>query len=288
MKKAIVNLVFALMGACVYSQNNVGIGTNNPDNNSLLELQAIDKGILIPRMSSSQRFNMVPALGLPQKGLLVFDNDSVMFFFWDGYLWKAITAGAFGPSGPTGKTGMTGVTGATGFQGITGPIGPSGPQGLQGTQGLQGVQGVTGPTGPAGGPPGPTGPTGIMNVQIFGAKSNSTAQICGTTYSLVPDLTLNLVLTDTARLHITTVGGIHLNGSAFGPTASIAVFCNNSIIPETNQYYMLEHSSWSIESLITYPPGMYDFDVRACTSGSSYCITTGSNSNTSLIIQVFH
>jgi hypothetical protein len=85
-----------------FGQNNVGIGTNTPDSNAILEMNATDKGILIPRMTSTQRNNMTPSLGLTQEGLLVYDNDSTKFFYWNGYSWQTFGSGAMGPQGPSG------------------------------------------------------------------------------------------------------------------------------------------------------------------------------------------
>jgi hypothetical protein len=100
--------IFVLFITCfiteIYAQNNVGIGTNSPDSKAILELQATDKGILIPRMTATQRNNMSATLGFTQKGLLVFDNDSTKFFYWNGSMWQTIGSGAIGPMGPAGSS----------------------------------------------------------------------------------------------------------------------------------------------------------------------------------------
>ncbi len=113
--------------AAVQAQN-VGIGTTTPDVNAILDLQSSDQGILIPRMSSAARNAMSPSLSMTQKGLLVFDNDSTLFFYWNGNSWQTFSSGGVGPMGPTGPTGAAGVTGPTGT-GIQGPTGPTGPTG---------------------------------------------------------------------------------------------------------------------------------------------------------------
>lgn len=147
------------------AQNNVGIGTNTPDPNAILELQTNNKGILIPRLTTTERNAMTPSLGMPQKGLMVFDNLLNIFYYWDGTAWLPIGSGSPGPTGPTGAAGATGHTGPTGagLQGPTGSTGPIGPTGNGvGIPGPTGAQGVTGATGAAGtaGLPGVTGPTG--------------------------------------------------------------------------------------------------------------------------------
>jgi hypothetical protein len=103
MKKILFTiLLFLLSYSWVFSQNHVGIGTSLPDTNAILDLQATNKGILIPRLSALQRNNMSPALGLNQKGLMVFDTDSTKFFYWNGYTWQTFGSGTMGPMGPTG------------------------------------------------------------------------------------------------------------------------------------------------------------------------------------------
>jgi len=81
--------------------NNTG---NLPDNSAMLDVSATDKGILIPRMSTSQR----TAIASPAKGLLVFDNDLSQFWYYNGVIWVALTTGVTGPTGATGPTGPAG------------------------------------------------------------------------------------------------------------------------------------------------------------------------------------
>jgi hypothetical protein len=95
----IILIVFLFVATSTFSQHNVGIGTNTPDSNAILEMKSTDKGILIPRMTSTQRNNMTPTLGINQKGLLVFDNDSSKFFYWNGIMWLTFQSGTQGPPG---------------------------------------------------------------------------------------------------------------------------------------------------------------------------------------------
>ncbi len=78
MKKSILGLMLGLFACCVHAQNNVGIGTPNPDPSAILELQASDKGILIPRMNAVQR----TSIATPKDGLMVYDTDSSCFFYY--------------------------------------------------------------------------------------------------------------------------------------------------------------------------------------------------------------
>lgn len=140
-------------------QPNMGVGTLTPDASALLELQANDMGLLIPRMTTSEKLGIAN----PATGLLVYDLDTQSFWYFDGTQWvEAI--GPQGPQGPAGPTGPQGVAGAIGQDGVTGPTGPTGPQGPPGQDGVIGVDGATGPTGPQG-LQGNTGPAGVTGAQ---------------------------------------------------------------------------------------------------------------------------
>ena len=156
--------VFTTQSVYLIAQSNVGIGTLTPDNSALLELDAIDKGFLITRVTTAQRL----AINTPARGLLVYDTDFDNFWFFDGTQWvQAI--GPQGPAGPQGVPGQDGVNGVDGV-GIVSTInngngtytfnysdgssfttsdltGPQGQQGIQGNPGQQGIQGVPGQAG---------------------------------------------------------------------------------------------------------------------------------------------
>ena len=62
-------------GTILRAQDNVGIGTANPDPSALLHLESTTKGFLAPRMTSAQR----DALQLPANGLLIFNVTQDMY-----------------------------------------------------------------------------------------------------------------------------------------------------------------------------------------------------------------
>ncbi|PKP24778.1 MAG: hypothetical protein CVU03_10900 [Bacteroidetes bacterium HGW-Bacteroidetes-2] len=66
----------------------VGIGTTNPDNSSMLDIQTTSKGILIPRMTSIDR----TGISAPANGLLVFDTTTQSFWFYKGS-WTELSEG---------------------------------------------------------------------------------------------------------------------------------------------------------------------------------------------------
>jgi trimeric autotransporter adhesin len=70
-----------------YSQS-VGIGTNTPNINAMLDITSNSKGILIPRTSSITRIT-IPSV----KGLLLYDTTTNSFWFADGNTWNEIPNG---------------------------------------------------------------------------------------------------------------------------------------------------------------------------------------------------
>ncbi len=72
-----------------FSQNNVGINNSNPDPSAALDIAATDMGLLIPRMTTSERINITS----PANGLLVFDTDTRSFWYYDSNAstWKIIS-----------------------------------------------------------------------------------------------------------------------------------------------------------------------------------------------------
>jgi hypothetical protein len=101
---------------------------NSPDPSAALDVSSDSKGILIPRMTASERI----AISAPAQGLLVYQTDGTEgFWFFDGATWVQ----SIGQTGATGATGPAGATGATGPQGPEGPAGATGPPGATGPQG---------------------------------------------------------------------------------------------------------------------------------------------------------
>ncbi len=61
------------------------------DNSAMLDVAATSQGILLPRMTSSQR----TAISSPAAGLLVYQTDGTIgFYFYDGSFWKSLSTPA--------------------------------------------------------------------------------------------------------------------------------------------------------------------------------------------------
>ena len=229
-------LFFALLlgASAVKAQNqNVGVGTLTPDPTSLLDLLSTSKGLLVPRMTAAQRL----AINNPANSLLVFDTDSMCYFFYKAPAasWVSICGG---PNGPTGPTGATGAMGPTGPAGATGPTGA-------GAAGPTGPAGATGATGPAGGPTGPTGPAGERITLSEVSYYASTGATYGTFIS-VANYYLNFsdITNSTVTMRLTGVAGLGGNPISSMATGRIRVTVNNNPV-------------WTSGFIIT-PSGPYD------------------------------
>lgn len=79
--------LFALLlfgSICALAQ--VGIGTSAPHSSAVLEVQSTQKGLLIPRMSSTDR----DAITSPATGLLIFNSTTSSFQYFTGAAWAEI------------------------------------------------------------------------------------------------------------------------------------------------------------------------------------------------------
>jgi hypothetical protein len=161
--------LITLMLFTALSYAKVGINTNTPDASSALEIESTTGGILIPRMTETQRDAIVSSAS----GLMIYQTDEISgFYFYDGTAWAKID-GVAGPAGPQGETGVQGPVGPTGNSGSVGPVGPSGTNGSSAYE-IWTTAGNTGTTSDflaslvgAQGIPGPQGETGPQGIQAF-------------------------------------------------------------------------------------------------------------------------
>jgi hypothetical protein len=79
MKKYVLFIVVSFFLSSLLNAQ-VGIGTTNPDNSALLDLSSTSSGILIPRMTETEKNDIVS----PVNGLLIFQtNESAGFHYYD-------------------------------------------------------------------------------------------------------------------------------------------------------------------------------------------------------------
>jgi hypothetical protein len=93
---SLVIFILILGKSGLKAQNTVGIGTPSPNANAVLDLVSPggNQGILVPRISTSQRQSMAFALGTAENGLVVFDTEVKQFFHWVDNTW-VVGLGAF-------------------------------------------------------------------------------------------------------------------------------------------------------------------------------------------------
>ena len=83
--KKITLITLMLFTALGYAQ--VGINTNNPDASSALEIESTTGGILIPRLTETQRDEIVA----PTTGLMIYQSDETAgFYYYNGSIWTNV------------------------------------------------------------------------------------------------------------------------------------------------------------------------------------------------------
>lgn len=70
----------------------IGIGTVSPNASSVLDITSTTKGLLTPRMSTTQRL----AITSPADGLIVYDTDLKLFYYYSAPTWNPLNSTASG------------------------------------------------------------------------------------------------------------------------------------------------------------------------------------------------
>lgn len=95
-------ILFLIILGWSQSKAQVGIGTSTPNSATILDISSTDKGILIPRLTETERntsladndVNTVPPAGVVNTnlmaGTLIFNTTQNRFEFWDGTLWRQL------------------------------------------------------------------------------------------------------------------------------------------------------------------------------------------------------
>ncbi len=72
-----------------FAQDNVGIGTTNPQAQAILELVSPNQGFLMTRMNATD----TSIAGLNQQGMMFFAQDVQAFLYFDGTSWQSVASG---------------------------------------------------------------------------------------------------------------------------------------------------------------------------------------------------
>lgn len=119
MKKNLLLLMILLQSAGAATAQSLAINTDGSTANSsaLLDVKSTAKGVLVPRMSKTQR----NAIGSPATGLLVFQDspDSIGFYFFGGTKWQWLTNADNTDTLVWKRSGNAGTAAATHFLGTT-------------------------------------------------------------------------------------------------------------------------------------------------------------------------
>ena len=89
-------ILFTLLLLPLITSAQVGIGTTTPDNSSMLEIAAIDKGVLVPRVTILD-LNTAAPVAAPIESLLVYNTTvatGVGFHYWEGTKWTPLSGAA--------------------------------------------------------------------------------------------------------------------------------------------------------------------------------------------------
>lgn len=89
--KKLFALVIVLYATSKCPAQNIGIGTTSPNAKAILDISSTTRGILIPRMTTSQRF----AISTPPNGLIVYDTDKNELYHYNGTSWLVILNGGY-------------------------------------------------------------------------------------------------------------------------------------------------------------------------------------------------
>ena len=89
------------------ANNKLAIGTNSPNTSAILDVSSSSKGILIPRMTASQK----NAISSPTTGLLIFQTDSPTdFYYYNGSSWISLTEPNWTSAGTIQSVGWNATT----------------------------------------------------------------------------------------------------------------------------------------------------------------------------------
>lgn len=82
-----------IIANCYFANAQVGIGTPNPINSTLLDIDSKDKGVLVPRIDLTDHSSFAPITGDQVQGLLVYNDGSKLdkgFYYWKDKKWNLI------------------------------------------------------------------------------------------------------------------------------------------------------------------------------------------------------
>ncbi len=101
-------------GISAQTSGSVGIGTTTPNANAILDISSTTKGALLPRLSSAQRDILTPRINAAANGLIIYNNTTLKFNYWDGIKWNDLVAAGSGNEGTVWYAGNGNPVNSTG------------------------------------------------------------------------------------------------------------------------------------------------------------------------------
>ena len=97
------NLTFPIVLFSSYLFSQVGIGTLQPNNKSMLDVTSSSKGVLLPRVTTAERNAIQPASSTDPvgvDGLLIYNTDTGCYNYWNAatVAWVSLCQGTQGPA----------------------------------------------------------------------------------------------------------------------------------------------------------------------------------------------
>ncbi len=91
LKKIVILTIMLILLSPAIAQVAINDNGATPNTNAILDvdISTNDKGILIPRLTTTERTNMT--LAATDEGLTVYDETTDRFYYWDGSDWKELT-----------------------------------------------------------------------------------------------------------------------------------------------------------------------------------------------------
>ena len=79
-------LLFFVFNNDLHAQVSINADGTDPDGSAMLDVKSTSKGVLIPRMSATER----DAITNPATGLMVFVSNDLSFYYYDGTAWVSL------------------------------------------------------------------------------------------------------------------------------------------------------------------------------------------------------
>ncbi len=111
-KLSVLTVVFLLFSSVLLAQAGINDDNSAPDNSAMLDVKSTGKGLLPPRMTTSQ----MNAIASPSAGLIVFNTTLNILFSFNGTSWDAMTNGTGQGCGTISYGGQTYQTVVIGTQ----------------------------------------------------------------------------------------------------------------------------------------------------------------------------